>query len=196
MRLLFFKNLNLDIHLNKHTVITGPNGSGKSTLLGLIAGIFYPEEGSVSLSSKNIGYVGVTPLIISGTLKENVLYGNNENIDENIDDKEIVNLIDEFQLFNESSEINLDMNITNKSLSSGQMQKISFIRSLLANTDILLLDESTSNLDVRTKKFIFDILNKKNITIINSTHNHDDFDYDYHLKIDVSEESREIKIVK
>ena len=49
---------------------------------------------------------------------------------------------------------------------------------------------------IRTKKFIFDILNKKNITIINSTHNHDDFDYDYHLKIDVSEESREIKIVK
>jgi len=187
-----FKNLNLDIHLNKHTVITGPNGSGKSTLLGLIAGIFYPEEGSVSLSSKNIGYVGVTPLIISGTLKENVLYGNNESID----DQEILNLIEEFKLFNESSGINLDMNVTNKSLSSGQMQKISFIRSLLANSDILLLDESTSNLDIRTKKFIFDILNKKNITIINSTHNHDDFDYHYHIKIDVSEESREIKIVE
>ena len=184
--------MNLDIHLNKHTVITGPNGSGKSTLLGLIAGIFYPEEGSVSLSSKNIGYVGVTPLIISGTLKENVLYGNNESID----DQEILNLIEEFKLFNESSGINLDMNVTNKSLSSGQMQKISFIRSLLANSDILLLDESTSNLDIRTKKFIFDILNKKNITIINSTHNHDDFDYHYHIKIDVSEESREIKIVE
>ena len=66
----------------------------------------------------------------------------------------------------------------------------------VSNSDILLLDESTSNLDIRTKKFIFDILNKKNITIINSTHNHDDFDYHYHIKIDVSEESREIKIVE
>ena len=52
-----FKNLDLSIKKNEHTVITGPNGSGKSTLLGLIAGIFYPEEGTVSLLSKKIGYV-------------------------------------------------------------------------------------------------------------------------------------------
>ena len=82
------------------------------------------------------------------------------------------------------------MQVSNSTLSSGQMQKISFIRSLLANSEILLLDESTSNLDIRTKQFIFEILNTRDITIINSTHNHEDFDYDNHLKIQVMEDSR------
>ena len=186
-----FQDIDLNINKNKHTVITGANGSGKSTLLGLIAGIFYPENGEVSLSSHNIGYVGVTPLIINGTLRENILYGNRSSVS----NEEILQLIDEFKLFNEKSKPNLNMMINNKTLSSGQMQKISFIRSLLANADILLLDESTSNLDVRTKKFIFDILKKKNITIINSTHNHEDFEYDIHLKIDIVEESRHIKAI-
>ena len=67
------------------------------------------------------------------------------------------------------------------------MQKISFIRSLLSDVKILLLDESTSNLDVITRDFIFKILSTKNITIINSTHNQDDFNFDNHLRIDVGE---------
>ena len=168
---------------NKHTVITGPNGSGKSTLLGLIAGVFYPTNGDIILSSSNLGYVGVTPLIIDGTLKENLLYGNSKNIN----NKEIINIVEEFNLFNEKDELNLDKYVSNKSLSSGQMQKISFIRSLLSDVKILLLDESTSNLDVITRDFIFKILSTKNITIINSTHNQDDFNFDNHLRIDVGE---------
>ena len=114
-----FSNLNLEIKKNKHTVITGPNGSGKSTLLGLIAGIFYPEDGKVSVSSGQLGYVGVTPLIIDGTLRENILYGNQNNVS----DKEIAEVVYEFNLFNENTELNLDMIISNRSLSSGQMQK-------------------------------------------------------------------------
>ena len=58
------------------------------------------------------------------------------------------------------------------------MQKISFIRSLLSDTQLLLLDESTSNLDSQTRDLIFNILKVKNITIINSTHNHEEFEYD------------------
>ena len=66
----------------------------------------------------------------------------------------------------------------------GQMQKISFIRALLSNIDILILDESTSNLDQATKETIFKILNKANLTIINATHNPEDLiNYDYHLNI-------------
>jgi len=178
-----FENLNLEFEKNKHTVITGPNGSGKSTLLGLIAGVFYPTNGDIILSSSNLGYVGVTPLIIDGTLKENLLYGNSKNIN----NEEIINIVEEFNLFNEKDELNLDKYVSNKSLSSGQMQKISFIRSLLSDVKILLLDESTSNLDVNTRDFIFKILSTKNITIINSTHNQDDFNFDNHLRIDVGE---------
>ena len=173
-----FDNLNLEIEKNKHTIITGPNGSGKSTLLGLISKVFYPEEGEIKLNTDDIGYVGVTPLIIEGSLKENLLYGNNSSKT----DEEMMKLIKEFELFN-NEERGLDTIIDRKSLSSGQMQKISFIRSLLAETKLLLLDESTSNLDIETKELIFKILKNKDITILNSTHNKEDFEYDNHIKI-------------
>ena len=97
VKIEIFKDLNLEIKKNKHTVITGPNGSGKSTLLGLIAGIFYPENGRVIISTSQLGYVGVTPLIIEGTLKENILYGNQKDIS----DQEIIEAVNEFKLFNE-----------------------------------------------------------------------------------------------
>ncbi len=186
-----FQDLKLKILKNKHTIITGPNGSGKSTLLGIISKIFYPEEGDVRINTNKIGYVGVTPLIINSSLRENFLYGNNTLRT----DQEIEQLMKEFQLFNKG-EKNLDTVVDSKSLSSGQMQKISFIRSLLADTKLLLLDESTSNLDVETKDLIFNILKNKEITIINSTHNKDDFEYDYHLNISYSGEKRIIEYVK
>ena len=177
-----FENLNLKIEKNKHTIITGPNGSGKSTLLGLISKVFYPHQGTIISNSNNFGYVGVTPLIFDATLRENFLYGNKKNkLDE-----EIIALAKEFNLY---SNDNLDLNkrISNKELSSGQMQKISFIRALLSDIDILILDESTSNLDSESRKLIFEILKRKNITVINSTHNHEDFSYDCHLEIQVFE---------
>lgn len=185
-----FDNLDLEIELNKHTIITGPNGSGKSTLLGLVSKVFYPEEGEIKLNTNDIGYVGVTPLIIEGSLKENLIYGNSSKKT----DEEIIKLVNEFELFN-NDERGLDSIIDRKSLSSGQMQKISFIRSLLAETKLLLLDESTSNLDIDTKKLIFKILKNKNITILNSTHNKEDFEYDHHLKIGFLGEKRIIEII-
>ena len=126
-----FENLDLSIPKNKHTVITGPNGSGKSTLLGLISQVFYPEGGNINISSNKIGYVGVTPLILDDTLRENFLYGNTKNIK----DDELITLANEFELFVEN-EINLDKSISNRSLSAGQMQKIAFIRALLAEVEI------------------------------------------------------------
>ena len=187
-----FKNINLRIEKGKHTVITGPNGSGKSTLLGLLSQIYYPQEGEISIFTKNIGYVGVMPLIFDGSLRENLLYGN-ENL--KVDDKNLHDMLKLFRLFDEGN-YNLDLAISNRTLSSGQMQKISFIRSLLSNTELLLLDESTSNLDSQTRDLIFNILKSKNITIINSTHNHEEFDYDHHIKIEYFEDSRVFKNLK
>jgi ATP-binding cassette subfamily B protein AbcA/BmrA len=181
-----FKDINLTIEKGKHTVITGPNGSGKSTLLGLLSQIYYPQEGEISIFTRNIGYVGVTPLILDGSLRENLLYGN-ENLE--VDDENLYDMLNLFRLFDEDS-YNLDLIISNRTLSSGQMQKISFIRSLLSNTELLLLDESTSNLDSQTRDLIFKILKGKNITIVNSTHNHEEFDYDHHIKIEYFEDSR------
>jgi ABC-type bacteriocin/lantibiotic exporter with double-glycine peptidase domain len=87
--------------------------------------------------------------------------------------------------------------ISNKSLSSGQMQKIAFVRALVANPDILLLDEATANLDDVSKNKIFQILKDKNITIINSTHDSEKFqNVDFNLEINIQNEKRFIEITK
>ena len=173
-----FENLSLNIEKNKHTVITGLNGTGKSTLIGLMSGIYFATEGSVKVFSDNFGYVGPNPLIIDSSIRENLRYGNSNDIS---DDK-LNEYIKLFDLFNGEAP-NLDMRINNKSLSSGQMQKISFIRVMLADVDVLFLDESTSNLDIDTKNKIYSVLKKLEITVINSTHSKEDFDYDFHLNI-------------
>ena len=121
---------------NKHTIITSPNGSGKSTLLGIISGILYPEKGTIQLSSDSIGYVGVTPLIVAGTLRDNLVYGSSFDYK----NEELIKLVNEFSLFGEKEVNNLDIQVSNQTLSSGQMQKISFMRTLLASSDIILLD--------------------------------------------------------
>jgi ABC-type multidrug transport system fused ATPase/permease subunit len=181
-----FDNLNLSFSKNKHTILTGPNGSGKSTLLGIISQIYYPEIGEVTLSANKIGYVGVTPLIIDGSLRENLIYGND---DSEINDEKLIDLLREFKLFDDDN-YDLNYEVSNRSLSSGQMQKISFMRSLLSDVDLLLLDESTSNLDTSSRELIFNILKEKSLTIINSTHNHEEFKFDEHIKIEYKNEKR------
>ena len=105
----------------------------------------------------------------------------------------MMKIINEFSLF-DSNELDLNKKVSINSLSSGQMQKISFIRALLNNVEILILDESTSNLDKETKDLIFELLKNRNITIINSTHNEEDFKYDKHFEIIVEEENRKLKV--
>jgi ATP-binding cassette subfamily B protein len=186
-----FEDIDIFIPRNQHTIITGPNGSGKSTLLGLAAGVIYPEKGKVESFSNSYGYVGVTPMIIHGSIRENLTYGSPVKHEE----EKMVSILKEFKMFNEESSYSLDKIISNTTLSSGQMQKISFIRALLSDVEILLLDESTSNLDVETKKMIFDILKNKKITIINATHSIEEFNYyDNHLKVTIENNKRFISM--
>ena len=181
-----FNNINIEFKKGEHTIITGPNGSGKSTLLGLVSGVFYPNKGVVTSISDKFGYVSASPMIISGTIRENLLYGNEEILEDEI----LINYLEKFELFEKGTQYDLDRKITNKSLSMGQMQKISFIRALIRNIDILILDESTSNLDTSSKNLIYNILKTENLTIINSTHNPEDISgVDSHIQIIVDNEN-------
>lgn len=182
-----FDDLNIEFKEGIQTVITGPNGSGKSTLLGLVAGIYTPSKGLVSIKTSNIGYVGVTPLVFDGTIKENLLYGNNKLIE----DHKLYEIIEEFNFFG-NDKISLEYQVNNKSLSSGQLQKISFMRSLLNDTKLLLLDESTSNIYVESKSHIKDVLKQKQITVINCTHNIEDFDYQEHYLVTIQSGKRTV----
>ena len=182
-----FEDLNLHIKENTHTVITGQNGSGKSTLLGLISGMLIHHNGSINIAKEKLGYIGPTPLILSTTLKENLLYGNSSKIE----DKKILEVCEMFMLHDEINEDLLKRSVTNTSLSSGQMQKVGFIRAILSNVEILLLDESTSNLDRNSKSLILDVLTDKNITVINSTHDPTSFQQvDRHIQIDLIDNKR------
>jgi len=185
---LIFKNLSFKINKNQHTIITGENGSGKSTLLGLIAGVYFSTDGTVITYSDKYGYVGPNPLIIKGTLKDNLVYGSKKECNHEVLEK----FVYEFQLFKESKENILETKISNKDLSSGQMQKISLIRALILEPEILILDEAFSNLDKISRKLISEKLNKKEITIINSTHSTIDLDYDNHFSIEISQGQRKI----
>jgi ATP-binding cassette subfamily B protein len=185
-----FEKLNFELKRGEHLIITGQNGSGKSTLMGLIAGIFYPESGKIKVNCSKLGYVGTKPLILNGTIKENLSYG----CDQTPSDNEMVQLLEKFKVFNEESKINLNMVVSNRSLSSGQMQKISFIRAFLNKSEILLLDEAFSNIDKTSKETISEILRNENLTIINSTHKSTDFkNITKHIEIVVVDNKRYIK---
>ena len=187
-----FENLNFQIPIDQHSLITGPNGSGKSTLLGLLSGVLIPVAGKIFVSSKDLGYIGATPFIFKDSLKNNLLYGNEEKIDDQI----LLEKLYEFDVFKEKENYELDREISNRSLSSGQMQKIAFIRALLSSPRILLLDESTANLDDKSKDLIFDILDKQTLTIINSTHDPHSFNADYRIIINLENQLRHLTIDK
>jgi ATP-binding cassette, subfamily B, bacterial len=181
-----FSDLTIEFEKKKHTIITGPNGTGKSTILGILSGVLYPEKGNLYSFTNRFGYIGVTPLIISGTLRDNLIYGSSSSIN----DEKMLNIIKNFKLFNEIVENPLDLLVSNKSLSSGQMQKVSFMRAILSDVEILFLDESTSNLDDESRILIFNLLKNTDITIINSTHNPENFDYDSRIRVSVVGQER------
>lgn len=184
-----FEKLNLQIQKNKHTVLTGPNGSGKSTIIGLASGNLFPTKGNIISKTNKIGYVGSTPLIIKSSLKENILYGNSRNIT----DDEILKILTNLELYSNSNELDLSQQISNKTLSTGQMQKISFARAVLGEKELLILDESTANLDTESKQKIYTLLSELEMTILNSTHlDLEEMPYDIHLNIETTGESKAI----
>ena len=188
-----YSDINFSIKKDTHVVVTGPNGSGKSTLLGLLSGVLYAQNGTVKSFSDKFGYIGATPMIFEATLFENIMYGN----DLSVSKEDIYDYLRTLDTFKEEESYSLDRTINNKSLSSGQMQKIAFIRAFLSDTEILLLDEATANLDDNSKDIIFKILKEKNITIINCTHDPESFEnVDANLKISLDNEIRKVELIK
>lgn len=188
-----FENLSFEIPKNSHTLIIGENGSGKSTLLGLIAGVFNANRGLVEIFSSKIGYIGATPLIFDSSLGENIFYGSKKENDKAF----AIKALQDLNTFKESENYDLKKPISNKSLSSGQMQKIAFVRALISDVEILLLDEATANLDEKSKLKVFELMENQKITIVNSTHDPDSFNnVDYILKVNIDNEKRTINLNK
>ena len=134
-------------------------------------GIYRPNIGEIKIYSDKFGYVGPIPLIFQDTIKNNILYG----VDVDIEDDVLVDLINEYNIFESFNKDQLEHTVSSKSLSSGQMQKISIIRAVLRNPDILFFDEATANLDTKSINIVSNEIDKFPGTIINITHKPEHF---------------------
>lgn len=171
-------NMNIRVCKGDVLLIKGRTGSGKSTLIKLLTGIEDPSDGSIEFAGgrlkenlpvlrSQISYVGPEPFIIHGSIKENVLFGNHRD-PESIKDEEIFDLIKFVRLEEEIKD--LDYQVSEMSgLSTGQKQRLSLVRALLRNPNIIILDEATANLDRNTELEIINnlkTLTKEKILII------------------------------
>ena len=166
----FFKNLSTDISTNGITVILGPNGSGKTLLTKIIKGLIKPESGELSIKLN-----GTTPK--TGYLSQNIIFLR-RNVFNNLAypleikgfNKKMINKRIEFLLkyFGFSSK----KKISARNLSEGNKQYLSFIRTLVSEPNLLILDEPSSNLDMQFTKKVekFLIKERNRIKIIMVTH--------------------------
>lgn len=201
---VIFENLNLRFPKNKMIFITGRSGSGKTTLLNLILGIENSDSGEIYIRDEKIKLKEYLKnnkidcvfqsynLVENISAMDNILIGN-QIIDRDIAKTEIVELAKKLDI---SEEI---LNKEVSKLSGGQKQRIAILRSITRDSEIILCDEPTGNLDQNNSDEVFKILSslKSNKTIIIITHDvksakrYGDYIYDLEKNILVNNEVNE-----
>ena len=179
-----FKNLNLEINKGEMIGIIGESGSGKSTLVDLLIGLIEPKEGSIEVDDidiskilknwqKKIGYVPQDVFLFDDTLAKNIALGFNDNEINLQRIKEVIKLSDLDTFTNNLDDsINTFLGERGSRISGGQKQRIGIARALYSEPEILILDESTSALDLNTERKIIETINnlKFKTTIIIISH--------------------------
>lgn len=182
------KNISFKINSGDMIGISGKSGSGKSTLINLLTGLIEPTSGKIFFDNKimnnqtkfNIGYISQETLLLDNTIKYNIIFGEDES---KFDEKKLfqaIKIADLEELIN-SLENGLDTYIGEKGfkISGGQRQKIAIARALYTNSNILIFDEATNQIDENTEIKIFENLRKisKEKTIFFVSHNLSLFSY-------------------
>lgn len=157
------RDLNLHVNPGEMIALVGPTGAGKTTIINLIARFYDPVEGKVLIDGQDIAKVTLTSLrsnigvmtqdsfLFSGTVKENLLYGNPEATEDQMRLACTKLGLDDMIM---SLPRGFDSHLEQDTLSQGQKQLIALARTLIADPRILLLDEATSAIDTRTEELV------------------------------------------
>ena len=163
------EHFNLHVPQGTNVAIVGETGAGKSTLVNLVCRFFEPTSGRVLIDGRdarersqlwlhsNIGYVLQTPHLFSGTVLENLRYGNPNATMEQIE-AAIKSVSAEGVIERMDKGYDSDVGEGGDLLSTGEKQLISFARAILADPRIFVLDEATSSIDTVTEKKIQDAI--------------------------------------
>ncbi len=175
--------ISLEIQPGSRVAIVGHIGSGKSILLQLLAGLRFPQEGSIFVNGepltlegirshwKHLGWVGQEAFLFSTSLKENLTLGHPDASDEDIG---VVLHAVALDSFVKSLGAGLETVVGERGviLSGGERQRCALARALLRKPSLLLLDDALSAVDAQTEQHILNQLpgSTRNATLIMSTH--------------------------
>jgi len=167
-------HVNFNLERGKTYAFVGPTGGGKTTTASLIARLYDATTGTILLDGKDIrtyqpeertskiGFILQEPFLFTGTVRDNILYGNpeyknlsNDDLAEVIKESGLESLLSRFD-----SGLDSKVQTTGDGISLGQKQLIAFMRSVLRKPELLILDEATANIDTITEQLLDEILKK------------------------------------
>lgn len=166
--------VNFDLQRGRTYAFVGPTGGGKTTTASLTARLYDSTKGSILIEGRDIrsytpceraskiGFILQEPLLFSGTVRDNLLYGNpdcsglkTDQLINALEDSHLTGLLERFD-----QGLDTPVQASGDGISLGQKQIIAFMRAILRKPELLILDEATANIDTVTEKQLEAILNK------------------------------------
>ncbi len=165
------QGINLDVKAGETIALVGESGSGKTTILNLLIGFIAPADGRIFIDGMDISNINLksyrrfisvvpqTPILFTGTIRDNITYGM-----DNVTEEEINHAVEAANLKSVIAKMpkGLDTMIEEHgaNLSGGQRQRISIARAIVRNPRVIILDEATSALDTISEREIQDALDR------------------------------------
>jgi ATP-binding cassette subfamily B protein len=168
------RDVNFDLERGKTYAFVGPTGGGKTTTASLMARLYDPTSGKILFDgldirsmqpderTASIGFILQEPFLFSGTIRDNILYGNslysnisNDDLSKVLSESGLDGLLERFD-----GGLTAEIKSSGDGISLGQKQLIAFIRVVLRRPKLLILDEATANIDTVTEQLLGEILNK------------------------------------